>query len=250
MDTCGRLSSKRKTKVCFFTFFLSVRGIINALFTTNQKKDGTGWLKTNDDAYAMKITSTSKVGATWKGMVDTLIGSKPVMMIATTGDGVAGECPETMQPKELSNWVLEEVHKIALEFSKGPIEVLYKEVSDAVLEMLKDIIKNAGRDAKKWAKHQGPNIMLKSLIPIYGIYQAIKRLHSLKSDAIYKFHSTAQLNLANYKNECLNEAEQARRKYHLIEETNKVIASKKWKDRIKAFEGTISSKLPSIVDPS
>ena len=208
----------------------------------------TGWLKTTADARAMRIKSTSKVPG-WKGdklMAIAGFHSFAMMVGETAGD--AGECHEITQPQQLTKWLLEEVHKIALEFAKDPIDVALKEVSGTVFGKLKEIIQSAGDDAKNWAKSEGHDIMLQSLIPFYGIYQAVKRLISLKSDAIGRFHSEARSALANYKNECLGDVEQARRKQRLSEETDKVLSSKKWKDRIVAFEKTIASKVPIVID--
>ena len=97
--------------------------------------------------------------------------------------GEGGECHEVVPPEELTKWLLEEVHKIALEFAKDPITTAFKEVSATVMEKLKDIIKAAGDETVSWAKSEGNSIMLQSLIPFYGIYKAIKRLNSLNSDA-------------------------------------------------------------------
>ena len=207
--------------------------------------DGSGWLKTSEGSFAMKITSTNKVPG-WKSMTKKLTGSKKLMLMAKMAEGA--ECPDVPIPKNLTDWVMEEAHKIALEFSEGPIEVVFKEVSNIVLGKLKDIIKSAGSDAENWAKSEGHDIMLQSLIPIYGIYQAVKRLSSLQNDAIHRFHSKTQSGLEDYKNECLGSAEQGRRKQRLIEETDKIIASQKWKDRIVTFEGAIASKVSSLID--
>ena len=213
------------------------------------KLDKTGWMKTTADAWARQIKSTSKVPG-WKGDKLMAVDGLPsfAMMVGETA-GDAGECHEITQPEQLTKWLLEEVHKIALEFAKDPIDVVFKEVSGIVLGKLKEIIQSAGKDAKHWAKRKGHDIMLQSLIPFYGTYKAIKRLHNLKSHAIGRFHSEAQSALANYKNECLGDVEQARRKKRLSEETDKVISSKKWKDRVLAFEKTIASKVPTVINP-
>ena len=208
-----------------------------------------GWLKTTKDAMAMQIKSTSSVPG-WKG--PKVVESKSFMFtdgMAAESTSKAGECHEITQPKQLTDWLLEEVHKIALDFAKDPIDTVFKEVSATVLGKLNEIIKKAGEDTLDWVKSEGHDIMLQSLIPFYGIYQAIKRLSSLQSDAINKFHSGAQSALANYKNECLGDAEQARRKQRLSEETDKVISSNKWKDRLVAFEKTVAEKVPSFVTP-
>lgn len=205
-----------------------------------------GWLKTTEDAMVMQIKSTSSVPG-WKG--PKLFESKSFMLMAVESTSKAGECHEITQPKQLTDWLLEEVHKIALDFAKDPIDTVFKEVSATVLGKLNEIIKKAGEDTLDWVKSEGHDIMLQSLIPFYGIYQAIKRLSSLQSDAINKFHSGAQSALANYKNECLGDAEQARRKQRLSEETDKVISSNKWKDRLVAFETTVAEKVPSFVTP-
>lgn len=212
------------------------------------KQDKTGWMKTTADAWAMQIKSTSKVPE-WKD--DNLMAvagfqSLAMMVGGTAGD--AGECHEITQPQQLTKWLLEEVHKIALEFAKDPIDVVFKEVAEIVFGKLKEIIQSAGNDAKNWVKREGHDIMLQSLIPLYGLYQAIKRLNSLKSDAIGRFHNEAQSALANYKNECLGNKEQARRKQRVSEETDKVLSSKKWKDRLVAFEKTIASKVPTVIN--
>ena len=138
--------------------------------------------------------------------------------------GEDGECHEVVPPEKLTKWVLEEVHKIALEFAKDPITTVFKEVSATVMEKLKDIIKAAGDETKSWAKSEGNSIMFQLLIPFYGIYKAIKWLNSLNSDAMNRFHSEAQSQLADYW-QCQGDAEQARRKQLLIDETNKVMAS-------------------------
>lgn len=205
-----------------------------------------GWLKTTKDAVVMQIKSTSSVPG-WKG--PKLVESKYFMLMATESTSKAGECHEITQPKQLTDWLLEEVHKIALDFAKDPIDTVFKEVSATVLGKLNEIIKKAGEDTLDWVKSEGDDIMLQSLIPFYGIYQAIKRLSSLQSDAINKFYSGAQSALVNYKNECLGDAEQARRKQRLSEETDKVISSNKWKDRLVAFETTVAEKVPSFVTP-
>ena len=213
------------------------------------KPDKTGWMKTTVDAWAMQIKSTSKVPG-WKGdklMTADGLPSFAMMVGETAGD--AGECHEITQPEQLTKWLLEEVHKIALEFAKDPIDVVFKEVSGIVFGKLTKIIQSAGKDAKHWIKRKGHDIMLQSLIPFYGTYKAIKRLHNLKSDAIGRFHSEAQSALANYKNECLGDVEQAHRKQRLSEETDKVISSKKWKDRVLAFEETIASKVSTVINP-
>lgn len=204
------------------------------------------WLKTTKDAMAMQIKSTSSVPG-WKG--PKVVASKYFMLMAAESTSKAGECHEVTQPKQLTDWLLEEVHKIALDFAKDPIDTVFKEVSATVLGKLNEIIKSAGEGALHWAKSEGHHITLQSLIPVYGTYKAIKRLRSLKSDAINKFHSRAQSALANYKNECLGDAEQARRKQRLSEETDKVISSNKWKDRLVAFETTVAEKVPSFVTP-
>ena len=212
------------------------------------KPDKTGWMKTTSDAWAMQIRSTSKVPG-WKG--DKLMavdGFQSIVMMAGETAGDAGECHEITQSQQLTKWLLEEAHKIALEFAKDAIDVVFKEVSGIVLGKLKEIIQSAGRDAKNWAKSKGHDIMPQSLIPFYGTYKAIKRLNSLKSDAIGRFHNGARLALANYKIECLGDVEQARRKQRLSEETDKVLSSKKWKDRIAAFEKTIASKVPTVIN--
>ena len=209
----------------------------------------TGWLKTTSDARAMQIKSTSSVPG-WKGkQLMALTGPKPLVLMVAKSDSEVGECHETTQPKQLTNWLLEEVHKIALEFAKDPIDAIIKEASATVLGKLREIIESAGKDALDWAKSEGHDIMLQSLIPFYGIYQAIRRLSSLKSDAIGRFHSGAQSALANYKHECLGDVEQARRKQRLSEETDKVISLKKWKDRIAAFEATVASKVSTLITP-
>ena len=212
------------------------------------KPDKTGWMKTTADAWAMQIKSTSKVPG-WKGdHLMAIAGFQSfAMMVGETADD-AGECHEITQPEQLTKWLLEEVHKIALEFAKDPIDAVFKEVSGTVFAKLKEIIQSAGNDAKNWVKSEGHDIMLQSLIPFYGIYQAVKRLKSLKSDAIGRFYSEARSALANYKNECLGDAEQARRKQSLSEETDKVLSSKKWKDRIVAFEKTIALKVPTVIN--
>lgn len=207
-----------------------------------------GCLKTTADAWAMRITSTSKVPG-WKGdKLMAIAGLQFFAMMVGETAGDAGECHEITQPQELTKWLLEEVHKIALEFAKDPIDVVFKEVSGIVFGKLKEIIQSAGHDAKNWAKREGRDVMLQSAIPIYGIYKAIKRLKSLKRDAIGRFHNGAQSALANYKNECLGDVEQARRKQRLSEETDRVLSSKKWKDRIVAFEKTIASKVPTVIN--
>lgn len=209
----------------------------------------TGWLKTTLDAMAMQVKSTSKVPG-WKGnKLMKLSGSNPLVLMVMESKSEAGECHEITQPKQLTNWLLEEVHKIALEFAKDPIDTVFKEVSAIVLGKLREIIKSAGTDAQDWAKSEGHDIMRQSFIPFYGIYQATKRLRSLKSDAMGRFHRGAQSALANYKNECLGDVEQARRKQRLSEETDKVLSSKKWKDRIVAFEATVASKVPTLMMP-
>ncbi|XP_068718860.1 uncharacterized protein [Montipora capricornis] len=212
------------------------------------KPKNTGWMRTTADAWAMQIKSTSNVPG-WKGdKLMAIAGFQSFAMMVGKTDGDAGECHEITQPKQLTKWLLEEVHKIALEFAKDPINVVFKEVSGIVFGKLKEIIQSAGSDAENWAKSEGHDIMLQSLIPFYGIYQAIKRLSSLKSDAIGRFHSEAQSALANYKNECLGDVEQARRKQRLSEETDKVLSSKKWKDRVVAFEKTIASKVSTVIN--
>ena len=212
------------------------------------KPDNTGWMKTTADAWAMQIRSTSKVPG-WKGdNLMAIAGFQSFAMMVGETAGDAGECHEITQPQQLTKWLLEEAHKIALEFAKDPIDVVFKEVSGIVFGKVKEIIQSAGNDAKKWAKSKGHDIMLQSLIPLYGTYKAVKRLKSLKRDAIGRFHSEAQSALANYKNECLGDVEQARRKQRLSEETDKVLSSKKWKDRIVAFEKTIASKVPTVIN--
>ncbi|XP_053391540.1 uncharacterized protein LOC128554304 [Mercenaria mercenaria] len=206
------------------------------------KPDGTGWLMTLPESYAMKITSTELVPG-WKGMVSQLKGS---MLMGAFGEENVRECPAVIQPKLLTNWVLEKVHIIALEFSKIPVETVLKEVSLKVLEKLKDIIKSAGDDANEWAQRE-VNDIKDSLNSFWGIVQATKRLYKLKEDAIDRFHSNAQSALSNYKNECLGSNEQAHRKQRLLDETNKVISSKEWKDRIATFEETIASKVLSTI---
>lgn len=212
------------------------------------KPDNTGWMKTTADAWAMQIRSTSKVPG-WKGdNLMAIAGFQSFAMMVGETAGDAKECHEITQPQQLTKWLLEEAHKIALEFAKDPIDVVFKEVSGIVFGKVKEIIQSAGNDAKKWAKSKGHDIMLQSLIPLYGTYKAVKRLKSLKRDAIGRFHSEAQSALANYKNECLGDVEQARRKQRLSEETDKVLSSKKWKDRIVAFEKTIASKVPTVIN--
>ena len=249
------------------------------------KPDGSGWLKTASKSFALKITSTNKVPG-WKGKSTKLTGGTKLMLMSQpVAESVQQEMTETFpeqaviphqektgivpehpviqqqmtetaleQPvipnqENLSNWIMEEAHKIALEFSKGPIEIVFNEVSDTVLGELKVIIKKAGDDAEKWAKHEGNSIMKQSLIPIYGIYKATKRLSHLKKDALNRFHSKARSGLADYKNKCLDSKEQAHRKKRLLEETEKVIASQKWKDQMVSFETSISMKVPSAMDP-
>lgn len=205
-----------------------------------------GWLKTTKDAVVMQIESTGSVPG-WKG--SKVVASNYFMLMAAESTSKAGECHEITQPKQLTDWLLEEVHKIALDFAKDPIDTVFKEVSATVLDKLNEIIKKAGEDTLDWVKSEGDDIMLQSLIPIYGLIQAIVRLSSLKSDAINKFHSGAQSALADYKNECLGDAEQARRKQRLSEETDKVISSNKWKDRLVAFEKTAAEQVRSFVTP-
>jgi len=153
---------------------------------------------------------------------------------------------EITQPKKFAEWLHEEVVKIAGDFAIGPINTVAKEVSEIVMGELKKIIVLAGEEAKSWTKSEGRSIMWQSLIPIYGMIMATKRLYYLKSDALDKFHSGAQSALATYKDECLGEKEQARRKQRILEETDKVLLSKKWKDRIASFEETIASKMKTL----
>ena len=47
-----------------------------------QYRDGTGWLLTKTESYALKITSSANVPG-WKGMVNKLIGVKSSMKLAT-----------------------------------------------------------------------------------------------------------------------------------------------------------------------
>ena len=223
----------------------------------------TGWLKTTLDVWALKVTSTSAVPG-WKDMKQQMEGFKPITLTkhkdeagadaagkgeakkSEAKEGEDGECHEVIPPEELTKWLLEEVHKIALEFAKDLITTVFKEVAAAVMGKLQDIIKAAGDAAVSWAKSEGHDIMLQSLIPLYGLYQAIKRLSSLKSDAMNRFHSEAQSQLADYRQECQGDAEQARRKQLLIDETNKVIASTEWQDRMVTFESTVASKIPEF----
>ena len=206
----------------------------------------TGWLQTTTNSMAWRIPSTSAVPGWKDGPVNdklmTLIGSKPGLVLMAGSENEAGECHEITQPKQLTHWLLEEVHQIALEFGD-----IFKEVIATVMGKLREIIESAGKVAQDWAESEGKDINRQLLIPIYGIYQAIKRRSSLKSDAIGRFHSGAQSALANYKNECLGDVEQARRKKRLSEETDKVMSSEKWKDRIVSFEATIASKVPTLI---
>ncbi|XP_068700824.1 uncharacterized protein [Montipora foliosa] len=233
---------KKKDRSLYY-YILPICRRHNQRSTYDEPKGKSDWMQTTSDAKAMRIRSSSKVPK-WKG--SKLNTFQSLAMFEET-DGDAGECHEITQPEQLTKWLLEEVHKIALEFAKDTINAVFKEVSEIVFGKLKGIIQSAGNDAKNWAKSEGYDIMLQSLIPIYGIYQAIKRLWDLKSDAIGRFHSETQSALANYKNECLGDVEQARRKQRLSEETDKVLSSKKWKDRVVAFEKTIASKVSTVI---
>ena len=73
-------------------------------------------------------------------------------MLATTMPNKADDLNEIILPKQMTKWLNNKIHTLALESSKVPIEAVLREVSAIVMGKLKSIIKSAGKDAEKWAK--------------------------------------------------------------------------------------------------
>ncbi len=78
-------------------------------------------------------------------------------------------------PEDQAKWLAGEVHKIALEFSEGPIQAVMTVVSSEVMTKMGDIIKKEGDETVKWVKSEGDDIKDESWIPIFGMIQATKR---------------------------------------------------------------------------
>lgn len=207
------------------------------------RSDGTGWLKTAPDAYAMKITSTKNVIG-WKEMCDHLTSYKSHFLNKRDFREHQGY----IQPKNLTDWLQQKTEDISSEFAKGPKEIVFKEVLDKAVVRLKETLESVRKETVTWTKNEGHDIIRKTLIPLYAP-KALYRLWTLKNDAKDVFRTKMQSALSSYKDECFKDVEQRRRYRRLVEETEKVIASEKWKDSVTALERTIAPNLQTLIDP-
>lgn len=113
-------------------------------------------------------------------------------------------------------------------------EVVLKKARPGVQSYIQNGYKTALEAAKaeneKWLKKQKKDIMLKSLIPIYGQVQAGIRLSHLKADAMKQFHSAANSHLNTFLH-----SQECREKWgkSFQAESEKFLESDEWKKMVQ-----------------